>query len=259
MEDEKLRTKKMAFAGAVVLILAGIAALFYTVFIKDDGSKVSKDYLIIGNSLIWQKTNSSWKQIKELDDKILENKFTIYDGNTSEKNISLQYVNNQKWYFFDQNYKQIKMENFKAAATGFDIKLANYKEQQITSEDMVYINSVFNQNKVTDTNRYRTTKIVYDFDGDGKEEALYNTSNYVFDIVDYEINSFLYIVQDGKVYPLDKVSKVPFGIMEILDLDNDNQYEIIVSKGVMNLPTFSSCYMLYDYIDGDWKLAKQCR
>ena len=46
--------------------------------------------------------------------------------------------------------------------------------------------------------------------------------------------------------------------MEILDLNDDNNYEIIVSKGSIDVKTLDTCYQIYEMENSSWKLIHDC-
>ena len=46
--------------------------------------------------------------------------------------------------------------------------------------------------------------------------------------------------------------------MDILDLDGDGLYELVVSKGVLNLPTLNDCYQIYEFSNGKYRLKQDC-
>ncbi len=251
-DDMKSVVKVACLFGAIVLF-----ALLFKIFILDDISKKSNRYLIAGNYLIWQKTNKGWNQVNEFDEKLAANKYTITDGKSVINDATLQISPNNNWYFFDDDYNQIKMDKFRVATINLTVNLADYEKVDALNDK--YVQMFFKEKKFAKPESYRASMVTYDFDGDGNEETLYTVNNSTLSAVDYDLRAFLFTVKDGKIVMLNETKgNDPFCIMEVLDIDDDNEYEVIVSKGVLNIPTFDSCYLLYKIVNGKWELIRSC-
>lgn len=240
----------------IFLAIVALLALMFNIFIRDDGSKFSSRYLIFGNYLVWQKTNTSYKQIEKLDNKILDSSYTIMDGKSTFEDVTMQFLNNE-WYFFDKDYNEIDMPSFRVATNGVKVKLGNYKSEDATGDDVVY--EFLEDQKVTHLDSYKANKISYDFDKDGEKEDIYTVSNVSLEVTNYDIKGFIFMDKDGKFIKLDEMNNKSIRVMEIIDIDNNGDYEMVVARGAIDLTTFDSCYQLYDYKKGQWKIIKDCR
>lgn len=255
MKDKKII---IALVILVVLILLIVCFSLFRDDVEEISNKQEREYLIVGDYLIWQKQGDKWKQITEFNDSVLNQTYNIYGDGQKASDVTIQKTDSQL-YFFDQNYKQVTLDNYRAATSHFDISLANYEESDTTSEDTRFINEALSTIDNPDTSLYHTTKYEYDFDNDGDIETIYNTTNYVFDIVYYDVYSFLYYVDDNSnLQMIDTIQDNPIGVEEIIDLDNDDNYELIISEGVLNLPTLDSCYKLYKLENDKWVEKKAC-
>ena len=255
--EERSSIIKLLISTGVIALIIVLGSLLYNNFIKDGGSKTSNQYVILGNYLILQKTNIGFKQIKSIDDKILEKKYTITDGKVTKDNISIQYVNSN-WYFFDEDYNQINMPKFKAATHNLSVKLANYTVQTIINPlDDEYISDFFNNNNISHQNTYKAYQISYDFDRDGEEEYIYTLDNHSLEQTNYTQKAFMFIVKNNKV--IEKFDNDLYTVMEIVDLNNDGDYEIIINKGNIDVKTFDSCYQIYNLKNDKVTLKKDCK
>ncbi len=255
MKDKKII---IALVILVVLILAIICFSLFSDDVEEISNKQEREYLIVGDYLIWQKQGDDWTQVTEFNDSVLNQTYNVYGDDQMFSDVTIQKTDSQL-YFFDQNYKQVTLDNYRAATSHFDISLADYNVEDATSEDASIIDEALSTIDDPDTSLYHTVKYSYDFDNDGDIEAIYNTTNYVFDIVYYDIYSLLYYVDDdSNIQMIDKIEDNPIEMEEILNLDNDNNYEIIISEGVLNLPTLDSCYKLYKLENNKWVEKKSC-
>lgn len=251
--------KKMLIKVGILFLIIIMAALIYVFFIKH-GQKGSDQYLIVDNYLILEKNNDKWNQIQEYNDELSKKTYNITDGINSYNNITMQYSQNRNWYFFDKDYNQIQMPKFRVATRNISVKLADYKKENVDNiTDDVFINEVFNSYSVTNRETYRASKVTYDFDQDGIEETIYTLGNNTLESVDYVIRGFLFVVKNDKVTMLKQIKNGPFCVMEILDLDNDGKYEMIVSEKVLNMPTFDSCYLIYNLEGNKWNIKHECQ
>ena len=260
MNEMTRQNKKLVIIAICIPVIAIIFGLLYNVFIKGDGEKFSDKYLIVGNYLILQQTNTSWKQIKEYNDKLQSLTYKITDGVNTYNDVKLQYSQNNSWYFLKKDYTQINMPEFKIATHDLEVKIAEYTQENIINiKDDQYVTDAIKKYHMYAPDTYTAMKIVYDFDNDGQEEAIYSINNFTLEAVNYDIGGLMIMVDDGQITKIDKISDGPLYLMEILDLDNDGQYEIIVSKDVYNIPTFDSCYQIYKIKEGKWQLEKDCQ
>jgi len=258
--EEKQKIIKVVVFFAIICILIIVSSFIYTNFIKDGGSKTSDKYLILGNYLILQKTNNGFKQINELNDKILDYKYTITDGQKEETDITLQFLNN-KWYFFNKDYSEIEMPNFKVASHNLSVKLADIKQESITNPlDDEYITKFMSDNNITNGRTYRAFVTTYDFDKDGNLEYIYTLSNYSLSAEGYDQKGFIFMVKDDEIINLNNNDgKGPYTVMQIIDLDEDDNYEIIINKGNVDIKTFDSCYQIYKSKENKWELILDCK
>ncbi len=247
MEDKKkLIAVMMLFFVIIIFIVLNL------IFNNKDIS--SNKYLMIDNNLLWQKQGNTWVQLSEIPDKFYDGNFTVYYKDKKRNNVIVQSTNNTL-YYFDKDYNELKLKNIKGMTRNLSLKFAD--TTVIEANDDSYTNDVLVSINASNDGEYTTKKITYDFDNDGILETLYVTSNFVFDDVDYDFSSVFYMVKNNKIDIIQK-DEMPYDFVSVLDIDNDNSYEIIMSYNVKNLKTLDTCYQLYDYVNGKWKLTKNC-
>ncbi len=254
MKDLSAEDKRRLIIGAVVTISIIVVAIVLKLTIFGEGAK--DNYVIVGNYLILQETRNGWKQINDFNDELANKKYTIMNGNTNETNITLQKAPNNEWYFLDNNFNQVKMDDFRIATHNLNINLGNF-EREIGKDK--YINSYLAKNKIEKPDTYSVNKIKFDFDNDGTDENIYTLSNFSLESTNYDQKSFILMERNGKTTLIEESDEEPYMVMEILDIDNDNNYEMIVSKGVLDVPTFDSCYLIYKFENEKWTLEKDCK
>lgn len=245
----------------IVIVILIVAILYIVVALilggKNPTDTVKPKYLMIDNKLIWQKTNNQWFQLKTEPTDFYDNDLTVYYGTEKMNNVKVQ-NNDGVLYYFDKDYNQLKLDDVRALTTNLNLKFASYDTTQATDADQAYIDYALKKIDAENVGRYKTKKISYDFDGDGVLETLYITDNFVFDVVDYQFYSVFYMVKNNQVSQVIATDEKPYGLIEVVDIDNDNVYELIMAYDLKNLPSYSTCYQLYDYIDGKWKMTKNC-
>ncbi len=259
MDGEREKTIKLLVWSAIIFIIIIFAAVVYNIFIKDDGAKTSDKYILFGNYLILQKTNFSYQQIKTLDDKILQYDYIVTDGKNTRNDVKIQFLNN-KWYLFDKEYNEIKMNTMRMATHNFKATLVNYlRNTHIMASDDQRIHEFLENDSARKPDSYFFTKISTDLDNDGQEENLYTLNNNSLAAVNYPVKGFLLMEKDSNLIKIAEAENQPFTIMEIVDLESDGTYEMIVNKGDVDLKSFDSCYQIYSFKDGKFELVKDCK
>ena len=247
------------------IIIAVIAIVLYIVIalsVNNSNKATSNDYLLVGNKLIWHNIKGVWYQVTEVNDDLLKQKFTLDDGFKTYKVSDIQYSDLQ-WYFFDKDYRALASDGFRVAYSGnLKIKTADYDESQYEPNDDNIISDVVADMTVSQLNIIKSLLMKYtvDLDNDGQNEVIYTFSDNKLDVIDYTPTSYLVLVKNGEV--LDQIkttgSNAMYVVQDILDLDNDGVYELVVSSDVINYPTLNSCYQIYKIVDDKIKLLQQC-
>ena len=245
----------------ILIVLLSLYVVLAVFFNSDGNDKQGDGYLIVGESLIYQKVDDNWEQLTEVPD-ISDLNFTVYDGNNKKENVKVQY-NSNMWYFFDDDYNEINYDNFRIAFTNnLDVKINQNTVQRYDNTDEKYISQIIDTNNSESIESYKISlrKLNLDIDNDDEEETLYTMSNYSYEVTDYKQISYLFIVDNGVVKIIDSSEGFePFVIIDSMDLDGDGKFEVIVAKNVMDVPSFDSCYQIYGVKNGEYTLLKDCK
>ena len=250
--------KNMILLGIVVLLL-GLYFVFALFF--NEKSSNDDEYIYVDNFLIWEHVNGKYVQVTEIPEDVQENSYTVYNGMEKHKARYAQFVNDE-WHFWDEDYSDVNTSDFRIACTGLDnISVAEFDFKLYDSNDDKYISLVNNTTNEEELTLLRNSliKADVDLDGDNNDETLYTMSSYSLSDVGFSPVSYLFVVDDEKVSVIGKSEGMdPFSIIEIFDIDNDGLFEVIVSKGVLNLPKLDDCYQIYEYKDGKYQLKQDC-
>ena len=240
---------------AVICLLIFVIIVFVINYFAN--REKAYEYLIVDGTAIFEHQNNSWKQITEVDENLFKQKYTVDTGTQVYKNVDVSYVSNA-WYYVDQNYKDIDNSNVRVAYSNLDnIKLASFQTEYADESDSAVIQNALDRTSVSSFLN-NTRKITFDFDGDGTDETLYTTSNASLSYTGEPQISAMFMTSNNEVQTLETNESGPYMILDILDLDDDNNYELIVSKGNIDLKTFDSCYQIYTMKNGKWQLMTDC-
>ena len=260
MKMGKEKDMKKYIKWGVIAVLFIVVYILLAMVINNSGKKSSDNYLLIGNRLIWNEIDGKFYQKTKVTDDILNNKFSLYNGNTKYEVGNLQYTDMQ-WYFFDKDYKEIPTDDFKFAYSGdLNVSPIDYTVENYDSADDYYIKEVAKPSNDAQFQAFRgsLTKVTDDFDKDNVEETIYFMTSSSLVVEDYEFKSYMFIVKNGVV--TDKVisDEDPYNIESVLDIDNDGDIELVISYGIINNPTLNSCYQLYEIVNGKFNLLQNC-
>lgn len=254
MSEREKGALKFAF---VIFIIIIVGAVIYSTLSKGASDK----YLIINETAIFEKNKKEFKQVVKPTDNVLKQKYTVYSDSGVNENVSLQYTSND-WYYFNDSYKDLELKKVRVATNIDGISLASYESGYYDDSDYSVLATSLSKSgvKKIDSFKNQTRKISYDFDNDGVNEIIYTTTNYSLSFVD-EVNvSKMFMVKNGSVVQeIAKNESSPYSVIEVLDIDSDGNYEMVVSKGDVDIKSFDTCYQIYKFNNGKWELKQDCR
>lgn len=264
---DKKRELKRNLILFFVLVLIGICYIIFAQFVNqsenNEGVFRSKSYIFVKDFLLWHVDDGEYKQLSEIPSDIENQSFVIFNGDDKIEVSRSQFLNG-KWYFFDDDYKEVDVNDFRLAYTGInkDIEVANYNSETYDVDDDEIINLAVNDVDYMRLQVMRSSlqKIYIDIDNDGQDEAIYTFTDNKLDVLDYTPVSYLVLSKNGRV--LDKINltgkEYGFDVQEIADIDGNGDYELIVSNNAINVPTTDSCYQIYNVKDGELVLKQDC-
>lgn len=187
-------------------------------------------YLYMGNNIRWHYSDKKWEN---LENNIPYNNFMVY--NTLENEYAGKYdikYENENWYIKKKNY-----ELFDKPAIMFkgNKKLNIISYQENYDLDNSEVKALLNHLNL-DMNNYTGYYIDIDLDNDDEIERIYCLTNSEIIGINENIYYSLIYVKDGNQYievSLEKSNErfdTTYWISSIIDLNNDNKYELLVTK-----------------------------
>lgn len=268
MEKEKSNTKIIYITIIVILLL------FFFIFAYFNRDKIlsrknnEKKYeiVLIARNVIFKMNNNHWNVVKNSDNirkNINWQPFKIYIDYDYFGEYNL--VKSDGWYAFDNNRKPINMDSGNKSFFAYkseqiiDVKNIDNSENNQFSETSNLLNDYnININKTPLINE----RVNIDLNDDGVDETIYNIAN-IFN-EDYPDKNFtLFLVKRGdKLYRLYRASEevdatnICFSsINSILDIDNDNEYEIIMSCTNTGLDSIKTILYKYNSEKDDYEIV----
>ena len=235
--DKNEKTKIITYS-LVVVVLIGLV-----IFLNSINDKYN--YIILDNETVVEYRNGEFIQVKK-EDMNLDNK--VYRIYNSGKFYGKHYLMNVTGSSFE--FAKVK-DNTYTFYSGFiglseNFKHIPYEKLEFADVDLRRVQSHFNSSLFSDvTDLTYSYKIHMDFDNDGKLETLYfidssNNEGNDFSVVIYEKNgSFNIINQNKNSDEEDLYTVTNFSVHAIIDVNNDNRYELIFTNYLYDIPTYS--------------------
>lgn len=223
-----------------IFVLLILASIFFFTIGKNliENNKINNVIIIDNNAIFKEQGNNKWKNISF-------NKITNYNWKKYNTYIDNSYYgkyylyNNEKWYLFKDKTKAVNYDgNLLALGGNIKYKVVNFTTYDI--EDYTYVKKVLNDNEISEKVFLTSDSLIsIDINNDGIKESIYTISNKFSTENDSDIQfSFVFMVKNNKIIYLYKnieknqdniyVGCKPY-INSILDINEDNKYEIILS------------------------------
>lgn len=216
-------------------------------------------YFFVNESSTIVKDGFNYKQVKNIDNKYLNDEYSVYSDGKVYKNVTVKFDSNV-WYYFDKDYNDLDLNKVSLLYTSsFDkLKVANYDVSYYEEADDSILSEVLGDKKISD---YKDSVIKSSFDiaGDGSIETIYTISD--LDLSDSNgFGSFIFLVRDNKIIKIiEKSASESFLVQNIVDIDGDGKYEIIVSKGTNDVVTFDTTIKIYSINKSRVKCIMNCK
>ncbi|HIR49177.1 MAG TPA: hypothetical protein IAB35_04275 [Candidatus Faecimonas gallistercoris] len=254
--------KKGKFKYIVIIVLLVIyCAGMYLVFGVDEAKeRKASTTLLVGDSAVWNYSSREWMNISS------QEMLSSFDWQEFHTYVDNQYFGDyyvwldEQWYLFDSNRDAVSYQgNLFAYKADFEMDILRFNTVDIT--DFTYVQEVL-KNYGLDPNSPHTLATVssFDFDKDGVLENFYVISNvFATDFFPDKYFSFVFMVDNNNINVLYEDMDVNDGtngckpnIYTVADVDNDNNYEIILMCSRYSNQT--PITMLYEYQDDSFKI-----
>ncbi len=248
-----------------IIILVVLAVYFLVLYLTWGRENIKKNKsettIIVGDSTIWNKSGQKWLNltIDSSIDTLNWQEFEVFEDNLKIGKYNLWH--DDKWYVFDKNKNAISVAGKLLAFKGnFNLQVKEFEEKNIT--DFSVVNQVLTENGLNITSELTSqVQVDFDIDNDNITESFYLISNvFPLDFNPEVIFSIVFMVKDNNIYYLYKDVQNNKGVNEgckpyiysILDVNNDNDYEIILSCGKYS--NKKPLDMLYDFSTEGFKI-----
>lgn len=226
----------------VVLVALVIYAVLMVLVLGKDMLIKNKDNLtlIVGDTSIWVYKEEGWTNIT-MSSTIDELNWRNYDVYFDNKKIGNYYLwnNDDKWYIFDKKKQAVKRDgNLLGINTNYEVKVQDFKLNDI--RNYYYVEKILEQNDLSTSSKFTVAQETsLDIDNDGKIETFYFVGNaFSLDYTSSKTFSFVFMVKNGKIYPM-YTDVAPNSLNNgckpylnaVIDYDQDNNYEMIISCG----------------------------
>lgn len=230
------------------IIVIGLLVIYLVVFrvislaINKENSKYAN--IVVDGVNIWEYKEGNWRVVSEDEFGEEEQIFDLYSSSEYYGDYTVK-VNNKKLYAFDDKYKSLQYkDSVLAINSNYDIDVFFFGYSVVSEEDKTILADVINVNYNSDIR-----KIPLDVNNDDVEDCFY--------VIDYyESNEVLFTeiyYYDGKLRNIINNNGAMYSIYDIdyiLDINNDEKYEIIVSSSYFNVVS----YKVYKLDGKDFKL-----
>ncbi len=234
--------RKGVYITLILILIIFLAAMYFLFARTNLNEERYSTTFIIGDSTIWNYSSRRWQTLqnyKSIND-INWKRFTVYEDNKKLGNYLVW--KDDKWYFFTDNREAVVTNGGKILAfnTNHPITVADFSEEQTTEKDKDVIDFVLQSHELSPSSKFTVSnKINIDLDNDQEEETIYCLSNaFATEFNPDSVFSFVVVKDGDNIYDLYEAvddntgtnSCRPF-IHHIIDVNNDKNYEIIVSCG----------------------------
>lgn len=255
---EKNRTRYIV----LLVILISFTLIMYFAFGKENIQKEKETVtIIVGDTAVWNYSDMHWLNVTSpaTIEKLNWLDYNVFIDNKRLGNYYLWY-NQDKWYIFDQNRKAIQRDgNIIAYRSNYEIKVKDFQMEEIRNQAPV--RKVLSENNLSTSSKFTVSQETsIDIDNDGITEKFYLVSNaFPIDFEPSNIFTFVFMVKNNEIYPMYSSVEInqavngckPY-ISAVLDIDNDNTSELVVSCG--RYSTYKPIDMLYKFTDQGFKI-----
>lgn len=250
-----------------IVIAIIIYAIFMTILIvkllPKQEEEYTKNYIIMDDVYFYEYSEGSMKEISVLDTNYDKYLFDIYSNEEFKGS----------YYVSDANYEYVRFKRkgssglyrpeipYIALTQGMD--KIDFEKETLSYEDVNNLTNLMNSKNVYDvTNIENSYKIVLDLDDDEYDETIYVASNYNYSERPDIAFSIVYVVDEDGITVLEEnyvtseniYDLIQYNVNNILELDNDGLYTIVMSSSDYDETTltfYTTTGKIYKKINSD--------
>ncbi len=253
---------KFAFILLILYIIL-MAIIFGPIILRGK----TKMYLLIGSTAKWKFENNEWEDIESNETDLYAFKnFDVYIDQKKFGNYQVAF-SQSKWYLFQNNKTPVNYRgDFLGVRSNSDYQVAQFERVDLDESDNVYLEKVFKNHGFDKIERYQEGyKVLFDLDGDKKDETIYVVSNmFPSSFAPATIFNFVFVVDNEKIEMVYEMTdaftnlynQCKIRLQYLIDVDNNNHYEIILNCGYYS--TMGSCTSMYEKQGKKYVQIKAC-
>lgn len=241
-----MKTKSKIIIG-VFIVCVIYASLMLVLNGKNLKQVVMPTYLVVSDKAVFKLENDKW--VDSNYSQISNVKFTI--DNEKKGYVSM----NMGKTYIKENGKY-KQKNFRVAISNSKVGLADYEKSTVKPENDYYVSTILSNVDKSIWNTFDAKMVNIDLDGDNQSEMLYVVSDVTKDNTSC-IGTKVFMVKDNEIQMIINSGMYRYELTDILDLNNDGKYEIILEKSD-EVEDRSNCFELYELKNGKYKAIKKC-
>lgn len=247
-----MKTKKRYIKIIIIMILLSIIFLL-TIGLKLIEKENEIDLIVLDNNVILKKENNKWSSIKQ------ESELKKYNWNMLHIFVDNKYLGkyniyfNEKFYLFDKDRNAVNYNGDLIAFSNNSYKLVNFTTSDITNN--YYVDKILSDYKLDNTSLTSQYYIDLDIDNDNINEQIFVVSNKfpIDNVTQNTYFSFIFLVDKKEIIMIyknieqtdDSYSGCKPYINNILDINDDNKYEIILNCAHYSTGQIDS--LMYEY------------
>lgn len=247
------------------IVLIAITVIYILIMILIFGIEkdtiVDNTYIVIGENTRWKYVDDEWSTLGINDSVFNRNKFKVYKDQLYKGSYFIQNYDDT-WYFFDdQNISHDLYGQLFAYKSDRNIDVVSFNEEEPSIVEIKSLLSKYNIHINSFDDLSKIQKISMDFDNDETNEYIYSLSNYMSQTVSSNLFSIVIYVDNDKHYDivksLDDSVKYIYSVSNIIDTNEDKNYEIIIEHE-KPLNASMNCHSMYGLKKGKYDIIKSC-
>lgn len=254
--------KKKRYVVILVILLVFTLIMYFAIGKENIKSGNRELTLIVGDNAVWNYDNRKWTHIDS--NKTIESlswlDYKVFINNKELGNYYLWY-DDEKWYIFDSNKRAVTRNGPIIAYRGnYEISVKDFEIEEI--RNIYYVEKLLKEKNLSTKNDYTVaTETAFDIDNDGSNEKFYFVSNaFSMEQTPSKVFAFVFMVKNNEIYPIyesaeqndNNVNGCKPYLSAVIDLDEDNKYEIVVSCGRFSME--KPIDMLYKLTDNGFEI-----
>lgn len=251
-----------------IIIVISILIVYFIIMMIAFGfghlkKKINYLEILMGPDTYLKYEKGVWKDVTKTDE-LLGKSYQIYDQYHFLYQGILQYTNN-KWYAFNSSNRPLDLpDEFFAYRGNMKLNIIPFVLEDMSEDELREANEILQEQSITEEVEYtKAKKVEVDINKDQRKETIYIISNTFGLEAQSKSFSIVYIKMNGKRNILiqevsEDMYQVPsITLSEIMDLHNDQKYELIFKKTYFD--QIGTCHQILEYKNKNYHTIKECK